>query len=561
MNVEVSAPFDKIEFRIEGRRMRVFGKKIGQRAACCDFGKARVNYAIDKIKGGHKITGTIQGKLGRIEVLRCKAPKTFLMNNWQSWGPTQKIYSDAKLTELETIAQDNRLHVFSPIPETILQHLVSDYFVCWENMLLGFLSSKIAHPFFVVEGRDLVGYLEYFDTSFNKAISLEPLVVLEGEAVESLLERYGSLINTENKIKISPWNPVGWCSWYQYFGKLEWQDILKNLDIAKNEKGFPFELFQIDDGYEQDIGDWMTTKQGYPPICELAQAIKSRGFIPGIWTAPTSVAETSRLFAEKPGWMVSENSSLKLSYKAWGKKIYALDMTNPDAKNWLFETFRTLKKAGFDYFKIDFLFSAAMSGTRQKNVTPIQAYQEGLKVIRKAVGKSFILGCGAPLLPSAELVDGMRIGEDTAPYWKTKPSPFQGPNAYFALKNAILRQFMHRKLWLNDPDCLLLRSKDSELAENERELYALVAGALDNMLIDSDDLSLVGERGKMLLKKAIGLRGGKVIVRGLLNDDFYIIESKRSSSGDFILAANLSDEKRTCRGKTIAHRTVELIVS
>jgi len=49
-------------------------------------------------------------------------------------------------------------------------------------------------------------------------------------------------------------------------------------------------------------------------------------------------------------------------------------------------------------------------------VTPIQAYREGLNVIRKAVGKSFILGCGAPLLPSAGLVDGMRIGEDTAPY-------------------------------------------------------------------------------------------------------------------------------------------------
>jgi alpha-galactosidase len=541
--------------------MKVFGKKISQQRISFDIGKARIEYCIDKIRSGYKITGTIQGKLGRIEVLRCKAPKTFLMNNWQSWGPTQKISSDAKLGELGKIAQDNRLHVFSPIPETILQHLVSDYFVCWENMLLGFLSSRIAHPFFVVEGGDLVGYLEYFDTTFNKAIPLEPLVVLKGEPAESLLERYGGMIQAENKIIINPWNPIGWCSWYQYFGKLEWGDIIKNLDIAKREKGFPFDVFQIDDGYEQDIGDWMVTKQGYPPVRELVHAIESRGFIAGIWTAPTSVAETSRLFAEKPGWMVSERKAPKFCYKAWSKKIYALDTTNPDAKNWLFETFQSLKKTGFDYFKIDFMFSAAMPGTRKKNFTPIQAYREGLRVIKKAVGESFILGCGAPLLPSAGLVDGMRVGEDTAPYWKTKPSPFQGPNAYFALKNAILRQFMHKKLWLNDPDCLLLRSKDIKLTENERELYALVAGALDNMLIDSDDLSLVDEAGKRLFAKAIALRGGKVKIQGLLNDDFYLIESKGSASGDFILAANLSDEAKLYKGNSIPARSVELIAS
>ncbi|MCJ7587246.1 MAG: alpha-galactosidase, partial [Candidatus Aminicenantes bacterium] len=62
---------------------------------------------------------------------------------------------------------------------------------------------------------------------------------------------------------------------------------------------------------------------------------------------------------------------------------------------------------------------------------------------------------------------------------------------YFALKNALTRSFMHKTLWLNDPDCLLLRSSQIELAENERTCYALAAGALDNMILDSDDLSLI----------------------------------------------------------------------
>jgi len=117
---------------------------------------------------------------------------------------------------------------------------------------------------------------------------------------------------------------------------------------------------------------------------------------------------------------------------------------------------------------------------------------------------------------------------------------------------------MHKKLWLNDPDCLLLRSKDIELTENERALYALVAGALDNMLTDSDDLSLVDEKGKRLLQKAIRLRGGKVKVHSLLDDDFYLIESKGSASGDFLLAVNLSDEAKLYKRKSIPARSADL---
>ncbi len=221
--------------------------------------------------------------------------------------------------------------------------------------------------------------------------------------------------------------------------------------------------------------------------------------------------------------------------------------------------FRALRKAGFSYLKIDFLFAAAMAGERYKRVTPIQAYREGLRVIRRAAGRDFVLACGAPLLPSAGLADGMRIGEDTAPYWKTKPSAFQGPNAYFALRNALMRQFMHRNLWLNDPDCLLLRDRENELTQGERQLYALTAGALDNMVIDSDKLDLLGPEEKSLFRRALGLRGGRARVKGLLGEfgeDVYLIETMGSKRGDVRLAANLSDGERTVEGGTIAPRSI-----
>jgi alpha-galactosidase len=535
--------------------VRLFGKPIRVGQFVRRTGGSRLEISVEKAGHGLIVRGAVSGRPGRVEVLRLPVPPAFLMNNWQSWGPTQKATPADSFPELEPIHATNP-YGFSPLLGELLTRVWSDYFVAWDRAVLGFLTSRIAHPFFLVEGAELVGYAEYFDASFDDPVPLEPLAILSGGGIEDLLDVYASLVKKENRIRINPWNPVGWCSWYHYFGNLTWEDVIRNVETARRLRAeFPFEVFQVDDGYERDIGDWMSAKPGYPALDGLARAITRNGFRAGIWTAPFSAAETSEVFSAHPGWMVFEDGRPKFCHRSWNRVIHALDLSNPEVLAHIHELFSALKTAGFDYFKIDFLFGSAMPGGRRKNMTPIQAYRQGLRSIRKAVGPSFILGCGAPLLPSAGLVDGMRIGEDTAPYWKTRLSAFQGPNAYFALKNALLRQFMHRKFWLNDPDCVLLRDRDIELTGNERELYALACGALDNMIIDSDNLSLVGAEGKDLYKRALGLRGGKSRVLGLLGDDAYTIRSKGGPAGEFDLMVNLGDETRKIGGMTVAPRS------
>jgi alpha-galactosidase len=539
--------------------VQLFGKSIRTGRSVLRLGRARLDINVEKAGRGVVVRGAVSGRPGRVEVLRLPVPPAFLMNNWQSWGPTQKATPADTFPELEPIAKTSP-YGFSPLLGELLSRVWSDYFIAWEGAVLGFLTSRIAHPFFLVEGAELVGYLEYFDASFADPVPLEPLALLSGGAVEDLLDVYGALIKKENRVRINPWNPVGWCSWYHYFGNLTWDDVVRNVETARKlRRGFPFEVFQVDDGYEQDIGDWLKAKPGYPALDGLAGAISGSGFRAGIWTAPFSAAETSDVFAKHPDWMVAEGGRPKFCHRSWNRTIHALDLTHPEVQAHIYDLFAALKKAGFEYFKIDFLFGSAMPGGRRKNVTPIQAYREGLHIIRKAVGRSFILGCGAPLLPSAALVDGMRVGEDTAPYWKTRPSAFQGPNAYFALKNALMRQFMHRKLWINDPDCILLRDREIELTRNERELYALACGALDNMIIDSDDLSLVADEGKRLFRRALGLRGGKSRVLGLLGDDLCLIRSKGGPAGEFSLRVNLTDETHEIEGKAVAPRSGAVI--
>jgi len=539
---------------------RFLGKPVRAGRLVRRLENARVEAVVEKTSRGYLLKGTVSGRPGRLEIFRTPAPPAYLLNNWQSWGPMECVTPSARFPELESIVRDYSPYLFSPQPDLLLRGPVSDYFTAWEGTVAGFLTSRIGHPFFTIEGGDLVGRVDYFDAEFDAPVPLEPLAVLSGGAVEDLLATYAGLVKRANHVRINAWNPVGWCSWYHYFGKLVWDDVLENLDLAAHDrKSFPFDVFQVDDGYETDIGDWISPKPGYPDLAGLARAIARKRFKAGIWTAPFSAAATSELFAEHPDWMVQEDGRPKLCYRGWGKPIYALDTTHPEAKAWLHDTFSKLRKAGFAYLKIDFLFAAAMPGTRRKRVTPIQAYREGLGVVRRAAGRDFVLACGAPLLPSAGLVDGMRIGEDTAPYWKTKPSGFQGPNAYFALRNALFRQFMHRKFWLNDPDCLLLRGQETELTQSERELYALAAGALDNMVIVSDKLSLLGPEEKSLFLRALALRGGRSRVSGLLGEDAYVIHSQGGPSGDVHLGVNLSDREAVIGGIPVAPRSGTLL--
>jgi alpha-galactosidase len=533
--------------------MLLFGKPIAEGPGVFDDGRVRIAYAVDRIRDGWRVTGALRGRAGRIEIARGPAPAEFLINNWQSWGPMRKMRPGERLEgAAERMAKQGR-YVFSPVPDAFLRDLLSDYFLAWDGGLAGFLASRIGHPYFAIEGGEMAAYVEYFDTPFDDPVPLEPLVLASGGPVELLLEEYAIRVAAENGVRVNPWNPVGWSSWYQYFTGLRREDVAKNLELARG--GFPFEVFQIDDGYEADIGDWLRTKDGFGDLPSLAREIAGHGFHPGLWTAPFSAASTSRLAEAHPDWMVAEGGRAKFCYRGWGKDIFALDTMHPGALAWLDETFSAMRAMGFDYHKIDFVFSAAMDGRRARSVTPIQAYRQGLAAIRAAIGDGFLLGCGAPLLPSVGFVDGMRIGEDTAPFWDSSKATLEGVNAYHALRNAILRSFMHRKWWLNDPDCLLLRTRDIDLTESERALYARAAGALDNMIIESDDLELVDDAGRALLEEAIRLKGGHVRVRQMMGDDFHLIDSWGGPSGIFRYAANLSDSPKSSGGQAVPPRS------
>ncbi|MBN1939528.1 MAG: alpha-galactosidase, partial [Candidatus Aminicenantes bacterium] len=130
--------------------MRVFGRPLSPGPIHLQTEAAEIRAEVREIPGGHLVLGTVKGQPGRLEIFRMPAPPRFLMNNWQSWGPTQAVSPGERLAGLDERMANYSRFVFSPVPEEAARTLVSDYFVGAPGLLAGFLSSRTAHPYFTV---------------------------------------------------------------------------------------------------------------------------------------------------------------------------------------------------------------------------------------------------------------------------------------------------------------------------------------------------------------------------------------------------------------------------
>src|SRR5207244_547886 len=128
--------------------------------------------------------------------------------------------------------------------------------------------------------------------------------------------------------------------------------------------------------------------------------------------------------------------------------------------------------------------AGALEGGRHDDLSGIAAYRQGMRLIRAAIGPdAYLLGCGAPILPSVGLVDAMRVSPDVAPHYEPADGDLSQPSQRGAVLTGRGRQWQHGRLWVNDPDCLIVRP-----AVERREEWASHVAAVGGLVASSDRL-------------------------------------------------------------------------
>jgi alpha-galactosidase len=370
--------------------------------------------------------------------------------------------------------------------------------------LFGFLGQRVGlgTVFFQSGGaRTLSCTLDYGGKRLGPGQSLsgEPLVLYRGGS-DAVLARYTRSMAAAMDARPLEHSPVGWCSWYELYTEVREADMRANARALAAHPELGIEYVQLDDGYQTAVGDWLSLNRKFPAgLPALVEDIRARGFRAGVWTAPFFAGKRSRLLRDHPGWFLADERGKPLLAgvnPAWKTRLYCLDLSHPAVEAWLYDTFSTLVRWGFDYFKIDFLFAGIRTGTRfDAALSPVEAYRRGLGAIRAAIGPDrYLLGCGAPIGPSIGLVDGMRVSADVKEVWHESlwgalARGTDTPSVRDSLRNNITRAFMHKAWWINDPDCLLVRDRRTELTRDEIHLLVTILGMTGGALVLSDDVA------------------------------------------------------------------------
>ncbi|MFB7599684.1 glycoside hydrolase family 36 protein [Streptomyces sp. NPDC056160] len=261
-----------------------------------------------------------------------------------------------------------------------------------------------------------------------------------------------------------------WCSWYAYYENITEEQLTKDVTALR---GLPFDVVQVDDGWERAVGDWEANDKFPSGMRALADRITDAGLRPGLWIAPFIVLPGSRTARQRPELLLrDEHGEPVVAGHNWGAGYWALDLTLPAAQEHLRETIhRVSREWGFTYLKLDFIGGGAVPGVRSVDVGRETAYRTGLAIIREEAGPdAYLLGSGAPLLPSLGLVDGIRSGPDVAPMWEHYAT--QDPSDALA-RNAVVNT-VHR-LWQSpllevDPDVVYFRSRLNLLTDQQQGL-------------------------------------------------------------------------------------------
>ncbi len=481
------------------------------------------------------------------------AAARFFANGYQSWSESRWIAVDGHIPRLRRMARRHMGNygdeMISGIPHgpgylhSWTYTLLSD--AAAEMTFLGSLNESTGFTLFLYDRsrailtvrKDLEGL--QLSHSFP---ALDFVVLKAGE--QAAYDAYFQLL----AIKPPTAPPaIGWTSWYRHFTHISEPVLLKNLDsfaafyetIGHSEyqttanlvQGKPAAYFQIDDGWQTEVGDWLSVKPAFPGgMGRMAARIREKGLLPGIWLAPFVASQKSEIVQKHQDWLLKDakNKPLKVGWNPlWGGWYYALDFYNPGVQAYLAGVFHMVcEKWGYELLKLDFLFAVCLAPPPGK--TRGQVMHEAMAFLRKLADQKRMLGCGVPLGACFGQVDYCRIGGDIHLRWEHRLLAFlrhrERVSTIASLRSTLQRRPLNGRAFHNDPDVFILRNDHQHLSAVQQQTVLVINVLLGNLLFTSDDVGEYSAEQTAEFSEALALRGSRIISVVDLENDLYRID-------------------------------------
>jgi len=287
------------------------------------------------------------------------------------------------------------------------------------------------------------------------------------------LERYADAVCAQVNPPIPDEMPCGWISWYGYRLTMTEDTILENAAvIARHFRKFGVTIIQPDHGWQdRDIcGNWVVNDKFPHGMPWLHDRLAEMGFELGLWAAPSVVSEFAPLVAEHPeALMLDAEGKPRVIHKRWTWPphgvTYQIDPWTPAGEAFLREFADLMHRYGISYLKADFIGS--WGGAR--------TLRHGMGILREALGPEIILRpCSTALNTNLGICNEIGIARDIGN---------AGANwQHMRVESLELasKWFMHRRLWLNNPDSLIVGDAHESLGEalGRVTMHALTGGVM-----------------------------------------------------------------------------------
>lgn len=403
-----------------------------------------------------------------------------------------------------------------------------------ERFLTRFISTR--------KGTVLRYYMEDKPLVPGEEYRLEQFVLDEQLEGGAFFAAYASFMARKHHIVLPGRIDSGWSSWSCYYGDVTEDRVLLQSENMKREfSALGADLMQIDDGWQREStfsADWTANEKTFGGgIQALSQKISGAGQRLGLWFAPTLMVNTGSFFKRHYDYNIFYGDEIKRAFggnevlaSEGDGSVYPLDLEKPEVLAHIEESFRNaVENFNCRYFKIDFLVRSLLRATAGDDVVTyandycVAVYKNAVRQIRRTVGDdAYLLACGAPITEAVGVFDSIRASQDIT--W-CKGS-FEHPGYWTLIvknaQNIFLRSYYHNRVFINDPDALLVRDylgeKDDDFrpALEEARVWATVVAMSGGPVLINEELERLSDERKELIRQVLPPIGV-----GLVPEEFF----------------------------------------